>query len=61
MKQNLIKVFKSLPDGKEVELIADYSQLEALSQHPDFRIPDSKETNTTSKTKNQIQEVEEVA
>ncbi|PJZ28745.1 hypothetical protein [Leptospira kmetyi] len=61
MKQNLIKVTKRLPDGKEVELLADSSQLEALSVHPDFQIPKIKESEPVSKTKNQIQEGEEVA
>ncbi|MDV6237624.1 hypothetical protein CH379_018480 [Leptospira ellisii] len=56
MKQNLIKVFKNLPDGKEVELLADATQLEALRQHPDFKVPETKDSNK----KNQIPEGEEV-
>ncbi|XDD52507.1 hypothetical protein AB3N59_20370 (plasmid) [Leptospira sp. WS92.C1] len=61
MKKDLIKVYKKLPDGKEVELLADESQLDALSKHPSFRIPETKEkeTQVSSKNKAQIPEGEQ--
>ncbi|EKO77243.1 MULTISPECIES: hypothetical protein [Leptospira] len=57
MKKNLIKVYKKLKNGTEVELLADESQLEALAVHSDFRIPESKEVHSPKK-KNQEEEVQ---
>ncbi|TGK12853.1 hypothetical protein [Leptospira stimsonii] len=42
MKKDLIKVFKTLENGKEVELLADEKQIPVLASLPEFRIPESK-------------------
>lgn len=55
MKKDLIKVYKRLSDGSEVELLADFSQLKALSKHPDFKIPELKEKSIPGSPKNKSQ------
>ncbi|EMO43821.1 hypothetical protein [Leptospira santarosai] len=42
MKNDLIRVYKKLENGKEVELLADEKQIPILSTYPEFRIPETK-------------------